>query len=71
MNISSKSAVELLEIIKYLDDGLLKKIPKGFIDYLEAIKDPDYTFEIDKNINLFENDFMDETVETLMKIMNV
>lgn len=68
MNISSKSAVELLEIIKYLDDELLKKIPEGFIDYLEVIKDPDYTFEIDKNINLFENDFMNETVETLMKI---
>lgn len=70
MNISPKSAVELLEIIRYLDDELQKKIPDRFVDYLNSIKDPNYIFKINKNINLFENDFMDETVETMMQIMN-
>ena len=70
MNISPKCAVELLEIIKYLDDKLIKKIPQDFDLYLNSIKDNNYSFQIDKNINLFENDFMDETVEVLMSIFS-
>lgn len=69
MNISSECAVELLEIIKYLDNDLKKCIPEGFERYLENIKSNDYYFEIDKNINLFQNNFMDETIEVLMLLM--
>ncbi len=69
MNISSECAVELLEIIKYLDDNLKKCIPDGFENYLESIKNNDYHFEIDKNINLFQNNFMEETVDVLMSLM--
>lgn len=69
MNISPESAVELLEIIKYLDDDLKKLIPEGFEKYLNSIKNPNYYFEINKNINLYENNFMDETIEILMSIM--
>lgn len=65
MNISPMCAVELLEIIKYLDDKLKSNIPDGFEDYLNSIKDNNYYFKINKNINLFENDFMDETIENL------
>lgn len=65
MNISPMSAVELLEIINYLDDELKEKIPQNFEAYLNSIKDNTYYFKIDKNKNLFENDFMDETIETL------
>lgn len=69
MNISPECAVELLEVIKYLDDDLKKLIPDGFETYLNSIKSPNYSFEINKNINLYENNFMDETIEILMSIM--
>lgn len=58
-------AVELLEIIKYLDNELKNNIPQNFEIYLNSIKDNSYYFKIDKNKNLFENDFMDETIEAL------
>lgn len=69
MNISPECAVELLEVIKYLDDELKKYIPNGFEQYLNNIKSNNYYFKIDKNINLFQNDFMDETVDVLMLLM--
>ncbi len=69
MNVSPECAVELLEIIKYLDDNLKKLIPDGFENYLNGIKSNEYHFEINKNINLFQNKFMDETIEVLMKII--
>lgn len=69
MNISPECAVELLEVIKYLDDDLKKYIPNGFDKYLNSIKSNNYYFKINKNINLFQNDFMDETVDILMVLM--
>ncbi len=71
MNISPECAVELLEVIKYLDDELKGYIPDDFEKYLESIKNSDYHFEIDKNKNLIENEFMDETVEVLMSLIKV
>ena len=65
MNISPMCAVELLEIIKYLDDDLKRNIPQDLILYLDSIKDNTYNFEINKDINLFDNEFMDETIEVL------
>lgn len=70
MDISPMCAVELLEIIKYLDDELKKNITQEFVMYLNSIKDNNYHFEINKNINLFENNFMDETIDVLMTLMN-
>lgn len=70
MDISPMCAVELLEIIKYLDDELKKNIPQDLEIYLNSIKDNNYHFEINKNINLFENNFMDETIDVLMALMN-
>ncbi len=68
MNVSPKCAVELLEIIKYLEDDLKKYIDPNFEKYLNSIKDKSYDFQINKNINLYENDFMDETIEVLKMI---
>lgn len=65
MNVSPKCAVELLEIIKYLDEDLKKAIPKDLEIYLNKIKDNNYEFQIDKNINLFDNIFMSETIDVL------
>ncbi|MBQ9318228.1 MAG: hypothetical protein IJR82_01160 [Bacilli bacterium] len=68
MNVSPKCAVELLEIIQYLDDDLKKYIDQDFESYLNRIKDNSYNFKINKKINLFENDFMDETIDVLEMI---
>lgn len=68
MNVSPMCAVELLEIIKYLDDELKNNIPQDFEKYLNSVKDDSYSFKIDKNKNLFENNFMDETIEVLKMI---
>ena len=68
MDISPMCAVELLEIIKYLDEQLNQKIPEGFVDYLNSIKDSNYYFQINKNVPLFDNEFMDETIEVLKQL---
>ncbi|MBQ6841018.1 MAG: hypothetical protein IJO63_02755 [Bacilli bacterium] len=68
MNVSPKCAVELLEIIKYLDNELKEMLPDNFEEYLNNIKDQNYFFQIDKNKLLFEQDFMDETIEILMRL---
>lgn len=68
MNISPNCAVELLEIMRYLDDNLKKEIPEGFEKYLNSIKNPNYYFKINKNVNLYKNEFMDETIEVLYSI---
>ena len=70
MIVSPMCAVELLEIIKYLDDELKEKIPQGFEEYLNSIKDNEYYFQIDKNKPFFDNNFMDETIEVLMAIFS-
>ena len=70
MNISPKCAVELLEIIKYLDDDLKKNIPDNLESYLNSIKDNDYEFQLDENMNLFDNIFMDETIDVLHSLFN-
>ena len=70
MNVSPKCAVELLEVIKYLDKKKKKMIPDNFFEYLNSIKDNDYEFKIDKNINLFYNEFMDETINVLCLLFN-
>lgn len=68
MNVSPMCAIELLEVIKYLDNELKAKIPQDFEEYLNSIKDQNYSFQIDKSKNLFDNDFMDETVEILIQL---
>lgn len=68
MSISPMCAVELLEVIKYLDDELKKSIPQGFEQYLNDIKDESYYFQINKSKNLYDNTFMEETVEILMQL---
>ena len=71
MIISSKCAVESLEIFKYLDSSLIKKIPDDLISYLNGIKDNNYNFEINHDISLYDNEFMDETTEIIKLIFNL
>jgi len=68
MNINPKAATEVLEIVKYLDDDLKKIVNQEIVSLLEQVCDKNYNFEINKNIPLYDNLFMDETYE-LLKIL--
>lgn len=56
-----KSAVEILEILKFCSDDVLRKIPKKFINYLEDIQSYDYVFEYDKSKKLEEQNLLPGT----------
>lgn len=68
MNNRSKAAVEVLEIVKYLDADLLKIINQKYLEELELIKDKDYVFTINKDIPIYDNEFMSETLEMLKEL---
>jgi len=70
MDNKRKAAVEALEIVKYLDEDLKKIINNDYLNELEKIKDLDYKFEINKNVPIYDNEFMDETIEMLKKLFN-
>ena len=67
-DIDPKVAVEVLKIVEYLDDDLKKIINNDLVNYLESIKDGTYVFEIDKDVPLYENDFLDGTIEVLKEL---
>ena len=67
-DIDPKVAVEVLKIVEYLDEDLKKVIDYELVDYLESIKDNTYVFEIDKDIPLYENVFLDGTIELLKEL---
>ncbi len=67
----SKACVEALEIIKYLDSSISSQIPIDKIEELNNNKDPDYYFEINKNIPLYENNFMDETIQIIKELIDL
>ena len=64
-----KACVEVLEIIKYLDSSIYDRISKEKIEELHRDKDKNYSFTINKNIPLYENDFMDETISILKELI--
>lgn len=65
-----KACVEVLEILKYLDNSIYEKIPKDKIEELNYNKDSNYIFNINKNIPLYENDFMNETISILNELLD-
>lgn len=65
-----KACVEVLEILKYLDNSIYEKIPKDKIEELNYNKDSNYIFNINKNIPLYENDFMKETISILNELLD-
>lgn len=70
MNNYNKAIVEVLEIVKYLDDDLKKIINNDYLMELEKNKDNEYHFEINKDIPLYDNEFLPETLEILQKLFN-
>ncbi len=65
MVVYSKVAVELLELIKYFDEALKKKIPKDFINKLNKVKSDEYSFSVDKSKPLEEQELLPDTFKVL------
>ncbi len=70
MNEYNKACVEALEIIKYLDQEIVNQIPTDKIKELNDNIDPNYHFEINKNIPLYDNDFMNETIQIIKELID-
>ena len=71
MNNYNKAIVEVLEIVKYLDEDLKKIIDMDYLEKIEQEKDINYSFEINKNIPLYDNNFLEETLEILARLFNI
>ena len=67
----NRACVEALEIIKYLDSSISSRIPLDKIEELNNNRDLDYHFEINRNIPLYENNFMDETILIIKEVLDL
>lgn len=61
-------ASELAEIFKYLEPGLLEKIPAHIVEQINKRRNPNYKFKLDKTKDLNEQDLMEETRQVLSAI---
>jgi hypothetical protein len=66
----SRAAVEVLEILKYVDKEILDKINAVYINELEEIKDLNYVFSIDKSKPIYMQNIMPKTKEILNVLYN-
>ena len=71
MNNYNKAVVEVLEIVKYLDDDLKKIIDKDFLKKISQDKDDSYKFILRKDVPIYDNEFLDETVILLERLFTV
>ncbi len=56
-----KAYTEILEILKYMPENDVNKIPKKLLDIFEYKKDTNYSFIIDKNQDFSKLKILDET----------
>ncbi|MBR3152022.1 MAG: hypothetical protein IKF52_00175 [Clostridia bacterium] len=63
-----KALVEVEAILENTDEELVKKIPEKFMNYVRENKAKDYSFAIDKNKGLLEQDISEETKAILSLI---
>lgn len=59
---------EVSEILKIFPEEELNKIPKKFIDLIEKYKKPDYKYELEKGIEL-HNQEMSEKTKTILSVI--
>ncbi len=64
----NKGVTEVLEIVKYLDDNLKLLIDNKYLEEIKKYKDNDYNFKINKNIPLYDNEFLDITYVLLARL---
>ncbi len=63
-----KSFVELYELLKYLPADQIKLIPIEFLSYIYKNRDENYSFYIDENRGILEQDYMPETKALIVKL---
>ena len=64
----SEAIVEVLEILEYSDDNILKKIPKKLIKFWERNKSKTYKPNLDHNKSIIEMNLKDKTKSILSMI---
>lgn len=65
MNNYAKAYVEVLEILKYIPENDLKKIPSKIIDTLKKNADKGYVYKINKELPFEKQNLMEETKDIL------
>ena len=57
----SKAFVELKEIMRFMSDDLIQKIPERLKNNIQRIENKDYNFVYDSNLPLYEQNLLEET----------
>lgn len=65
MNNYAKAYVEVLEILKYIPENDLKKIPSKIIDTLKKNADKGYVYKVNKELPFEKQNLMEETKDIL------
>ena len=66
MSVTLKNAYyEIYQILLFLGDDFIKKIPYNFIEFIENEKNDDYEFYIDPNIPLENQELLEDTINIL------
>ena len=63
-----KAYVEILEMLKYIIEDDLKKIPKSEIEFFERNKDKEYVFKYNENLDFEEQAILPETHALILKL---
>ena len=63
-----KAYTEVLELLKYMPENDVNKIPKKLLDIFEYKKDTNYSFIIDKNQDFSKLKILDETEAIMVNI---
>ncbi len=63
-----KAYKEVIEILKYVPEESVNKIPQELLDAFKAQMDPDYDFTVDINKNFEEQQLLSETKAILANI---
>lgn len=62
------ACTEILEVLKYLPQGDLKKIPQKEIDFFENNKAKNYVFKFNENLSFEEQSLLPETQAIIVKL---
>lgn len=62
------ACTEILEVLKYLPEEDLKKIPQKEIDFFEKNKDKNYVFKFNENLPFEEQSLLPETQAIIVKL---
>ena len=65
-----KSYVEILEILKYMDEVYVDKIPKKLIEFFEENKEKNYSFKYNNAVELEKQNLNDNTL-ALLAMLNL